>query len=318
MSLLFECWWDSAPELQEPRWREGHEAPFGPFTGVTTNPMLLLDAARRSLPETTASTGWELYLACAERSANHLASLGASMLMCVQLDARLADDAAAMVVQAKEIRSRIPNAMIKVPLSAAGIETIGALAAEGVPINGTWGFSVAQFVAAARAIKDAGHPEPRPRHLVSCLQGRLGDLGLSEHLGKDPRRLRAAEAAVFDAAYRELEPYRDVVTLMGASLRPGPDQECWSYSAKAGKNVLLTLPPSFLDKVGLPRTDADYGVVDETLYQLALSNDGVRRYAEADGFTAAEFDLLPPLVRTRDEAVAAFAEFDVMAAGSAK
>jgi transaldolase len=313
MSMLFECWWDSAPELQESSWRAEHESPFGPFSGVTTNPMLLLDAVRKSPPDGFSGSGWDLYLACAERSADFLASLGLSIPMCVQLDARSASETPAMLEQAAEIRARIPNAMIKVPLTSAGIDTIRSLAAAGVPINGTWGFSVSQFVAAARAIADAAHPEPRPRHLVSLLQGRLGDLGLSAHLGDEPRQLRAAEAVVFDAAYRALEPYRDVVTLMGASLRPGPGDECWSYSAKTGKEIILTLPPSFLRKVGLPRAGNDYGRVDDHLYELALRNAEVRRYAAEDGLAPAEFDLLPPLVRTRDEALRAFAEFEELA-----
>src|SRR5207253_3127918 len=68
-----EFWWDSAPELIE-RERAGWDGPgpLGPFRGVTTNPMLLL-AACEHLPSRgrRRGDGWDLYLACASRSAEY-------------------------------------------------------------------------------------------------------------------------------------------------------------------------------------------------------------------------------------------------------
>ena len=66
MSTLFECWWDSAPELMEPDWLAADAtSPFGPFSGITTNPMLMLDAFLRQPLRGHADSGWDLYLACA-------------------------------------------------------------------------------------------------------------------------------------------------------------------------------------------------------------------------------------------------------------
>jgi transaldolase len=325
MSTLFECWWDSAPELMEPDWLAADVAsPFGPFSGITTNPMLMLDAFLRQPLRGHADSGWDLYLACAARSAHYLTSRAISIPFCVQLDPRSAFDRPAMIEQAKEIRARIPDATIKVPLTSAGIDVIGTLVAAGIQVNGTWGFCVAQLVAAARAIADAtrgaglpaaGPAETRSRNVLTIMEGRLGDLGLSAHVGAEERAVRASEAVVFEAAYGALLEYRNDVTLLVSSLRAGPEGECWHYADKIDRKVVLTLPPALLRQVGLPSPGADYGRADDDLLERARRNDAVRRYAAADGFAPAEFDLLPPLARTREEAIRAMTGFEELATG---
>lgn len=320
MTRGLELWWDSAPELIE-RERAGWDgpAPFGPFRGVTTNPMLLLAACER-LPsrDRRGGDGWDLYLACASRSADYLADRGLSIPFCVQLDPRSAFDAEAMLRQAAEILDRIPAAMIKVPLTSAGLDVIHALASAGTPVNGTWGFSVAQLAGAARVLADVVQARPatapRPRYVLTLMEGRLGDLGLHEELGGDARLVRAAECVVFEAAYESLHPYRDVATLLASSLRTGPDDGCcWHYGSKAGKDVILTLPPPFLRDQGLPSSGVDYGRVDETSSKAVLETELVQRYAAEDGFEPDEFDRLPPMTKTRAEVTRAIESFEDLA-----
>jgi Transaldolase/Fructose-6-phosphate aldolase len=318
MTRGLELWWDSAPELIE-RERAGWDGagPFGPFRGVTTNPMLLLAACDRLPPLSRRRGGWDLYLACASRSAEFLAARDLSIPFCVQLDPRLAFDARAMLRQAAEILHRIPAATIKVPLTSAGLDVIHGLASDGTPVNATWGFSVAQLAAAARVVADAVRARPvtapRPRYVVTLMEGRLGDLGLHERLGGDSRLVRAAECVVFEAAYEALLPYRDVVTLLASSLRTGPDDGCWHYGTKAGKDVILTLPPPFLREQGVPVLGVDYGRVDETSRAAVLRSELVRRYAADDGFRPHEFDRLPPLTKTRAEVTRAMEGFESLA-----
>jgi hypothetical protein len=222
-----------------------------------------------------------------------------------------------MLRQAAEIRDRIPNPTIKVPLTRAGIETIRVLASTGVAINATWGFAVAQLVAAARAIAAADRglapTARRPRHVLTLMEGRIGDLGLNTHVGCEPRRVRAAECVVFEAAYDSLRRYREVATLLASSLRTGPGDECWHYGTKAGREVILTLPPSFLRQQGLPCFGVEYGRVDDHSREVVLGNDVVRRYADEEGFQPHEFDRLPPLTKTRDETVCAMEAFERLA-----
>lgn len=316
MSLPYECWWDSPPEFIETSWQPV-TPPFGPFRGVTTNPMLMLEACKQDPPARPASSGWDLYLTCCARSARYLLSRGLSIPFCVQLDPRSAFDATAMLAQAAQIRDRIPSATIKVPLTAAGIDIIRPLASAGAAINGTWGFSVGQLAVAARALGDARRAVPPaaawPRHVLTLMEGRIGDLGLKAHVGDDPRRLRAAECVVFEAAYRSLQRYREVVTLLASSLRKGPGDECWHYGSKAGREVILTLPPPFLCQQGLPSDGAEYGCADAASRAAALGSAEVMRYAAEDGFEPREFDSLPQLISTRGEAVRAMESFEDLA-----
>jgi transaldolase/fructose-6-phosphate aldolase-like protein len=321
MTLPCECWWDSAPELIDQRWDADGASTLGPFSGVTTNPMLMLEACTKSPPARGSGSGWDLYLACCARSARYLASRGLTVPHCVQLDPRSAFDTPSMLAQAAEIRDRIPSSTIKVPLTSAGIETIRALSAQGVGINATWGFCVAQLVAAAQAMAEgqaraagqAGAAPPRPRYVLTLMEGRIGELGLRAHLGDEPHHLRAAECVVFEAAYDSLRRYRDVATLLASSLRPGPGDECWHYGTMAGREVILTLPPSFLRQRGLPAPGAEYGRADEESRKLVLDTDAVRRYVAEDGFEPAEFDRLPSMVKTHGEAVRAMEGFERLA-----
>jgi transaldolase len=320
MTLIAECWWDSAPELMTPDLLErGPPGALGPFRGVTTNPMLLLEACRRAVPENLRRrrmcSGWDLYLACGARSAGFLASRQISVPFCVQLDPRAAFNTDSMLRQAAEIRQRIPSATIKVPMTMAGIEAIKLLAPTGATINATWGFSVAQLVTAAQAMAD-GHSTQvasRPRHVLTLMEGRIGDLGLSTHLGQDETGVRAAECVVFEAAYDALRLYEDVATLLASSLRPGPGDQCWHLATKVGRKVIVTLPPSFLRRQGLPRLGLDYGGVDGASLARAIGDDMTRRCAAADGFEPYEFDHLPPLVKTHEEATRAMEGFEYLA-----
>jgi hypothetical protein len=315
MSLPFECWWDSTPELVEPRWLGGAAAPaLGPFSGITTNPMLMRVACARLLPGGRPRSGWDLYLACATRSAAYLEAGGITVPFCVQLDPRSAFDVPSMLDQAAEIRERIPEATIKVPMTRAGIDVIAALSSAGVNVNATWGFCVSQLVAAAEAMT-----RPRPSsaapaaHVLTIMEGRIGELGLWRHLGDEARCLRAAECAVFDAAYDSTRHYAGAVRLLASSLRTGPGRDCWHYGNKVGRDVIVTLPPSFLNQQGMPVAGAAYGMADDESMRAARASQVVRRHAAADGFEPYEFDQMPPMVATHLEAVQAMADFEGMA-----
>lgn len=320
MRTLVESWWDSAPELVAPPWQTADTTPgFGPFSGITTNPMLMLEACKRLRPAGRSRSGWELYLACGVRSADYLASRRSSVPFCVQLDPRSAFDATAMLRQVAEIRDRIPNATIKVPLTRAGIETIHALVSSRIPVNATWGFSVAQLTVAARTIVAATERQheststTRPRHVLTLMEGRLGDSGLRAHLGDEPRLLRGAECVVFEAAYASLRRYRTVATLLSSSLRTGPGAQCWHYGTKVDREVIVTLPPAFLSQQGLFSPDVQYGQVDDDTRERVLGNSIVRRYAAEDGYDLDEFDRLEPLIATRDESIRAMEGFEDLA-----
>ncbi len=76
-------------------------------------------------------------------------------------------DAAGMVRQARELAGWAPNVVVKIPVTAAGLEATSQLAREGIKVNCTLCFSVNQCLLAARA--GAAY--------VSPFVGRLDDVG---------------------------------------------------------------------------------------------------------------------------------------------
>jgi transaldolase len=78
-----------------------------------------------------------------------------------------ATDAAGMVRQARELATWAPNVVVKIPVTAAGLEAISTVSKEGIRVNCTLCFSVNQCLLAARA--GAAY--------VSPFVGRLDDIG---------------------------------------------------------------------------------------------------------------------------------------------
>ena len=118
---------------------------WGVLGGVTTNPSLL--AKERETPETV----WK------------------EILTEVQGDVSLevtALDAETMVEQGKRLAQMGPNAIVKVPMTPAGLEAGTALQQDGIKINVTLVFSPAQAILAAEI----------GAYIVSPFLGRIDDV----------------------------------------------------------------------------------------------------------------------------------------------
>lgn len=76
-------------------------------------------------------------------------------------------DPEGMVRQARELASWAPNVVVKIPVTAAGLEAISTVSKEGIKVNCTLCFSVNQCLLAARA----------GAAFVSPFVGRLDDVG---------------------------------------------------------------------------------------------------------------------------------------------
>jgi ABC-type amino acid transport system permease subunit len=71
-----------------------------------------------------------------------------------QLDPRLATEKQLMIQQAEELRAIRPNVIVKVPATQEGLEVLKTLTAKGISTNTTVCFTLAQMIAAARAVKE--------------------------------------------------------------------------------------------------------------------------------------------------------------------
>ena len=95
----------------------------------------------------------------------HDASAGTDGYVSVEVAPELAHDAAATVAAARQLHARIdaPNLYVKVPATAAGVDAVRALTAEGHSINVTLIFSLARYEEVIEAY-------------LSGLESRSGDL----------------------------------------------------------------------------------------------------------------------------------------------
>jgi len=122
-------------------------AKLGVISGVTTNPTLVAKEATADY-ETVVKT------ICSIVSGSVSAEV-------------LAEEAGAMVEEARVKASWAPNVAVKIPVTAAGLEATSVLSQENIAVNMTLCFSVNQALLAARA----------GASYVSPFVGRLDDIG---------------------------------------------------------------------------------------------------------------------------------------------
>ncbi len=162
----------------------------------------------------------------------------------------VAEDVDTMVEQARTVAAWHPNIYAKIPMTAAGLQAVKQLSAEGVKTNVTLVFSVTQALLAAKA----------GATLVSPFVGRVDDIG-GEGL---------TLVADIVQTFRE---YGLSTLVLAASLRHmGHITGCLRVGAD-----IATLPPRLLDQMlahpqtdsGLAKFNADWADCDacQNLYQ---------------------------------------------------
>lgn len=124
-----------------------HAAKLGVVSGVTTNPSLVAKEERVDLKAVVQ-----------EISALINGPISVEVL---------STEPGAMIAEAKELSSWSPNVVVKIPVSAKGLEAISTLAKEGVKVNMTLCFSLNQAILGALA----------GATYVSPFVGRLDDVG---------------------------------------------------------------------------------------------------------------------------------------------
>ena len=150
------------------------------------------------------------------------------------------------------------------------------------------------------------------------MEARYGDLGGLREAGAEKGieltegDVRLAELAIFKKAYRTLKERDYQSKMLSCSLRLGPTvngkQQIWHLEEKAGASCVVTCPPSLIDEViNFPhREDIKFEenriAVDppkEVMDKLMRIPYFSRAYDE-DGYTRAEYNTHPALVRTHE------------------
>jgi transaldolase len=316
------------------------------FRGVTTNPPLSLQAIQDDPPywEKVAkdilaeNSGldkeglfWELYKTVVKRGSEmYLPLFEASNYregyLSGQVDPRSVFDKEAMMRQAEEIAAINPNVMIKVPGSREGYEVIEYLTAKGIPTNNTLTFVYPQLKDCADSVKrgletarEKGVDLSKWRSVITHMEGRFGNLGgLKDRAAEAGVELtdgevRLAELAIFKKAYKYLKDNDLPSKMLSCSLIAGPTidgaNRIWHLEEKSGADVVVTCPPSFIDKVlFLPGVEKISFEKDRILEDIPRDlMDKLMRvpYFEkgysADGYSRDEYSTIDPLQKTAEQ-----------------
>jgi len=316
------------------------------FRGVTTNPPLSLQAIQEDPPFwekvakdilaenpglDTEGLFWELYKTVVKRgSESYLPLFEASNykegFLSGQVDPRSVFDKEAMLRQAEEIAAINPNVMIKVPGSKQGYEVIEYLTAKGIPTNNTLTFVYAQLKDCADSVKRGldtarknGVDLSKWRSVITHMEGRFGNLGGLKDFAAEAGvelsdgEIRLAELAIFKKAYKYLKDNDLPSKMLSCSLIVGPHLEgqdrIWHLEEKAGADVVVTCPPSFIDKViflpGVEKIDFEKDRILEDIPRDLMDKlmrvpYFVKGYA-ADGYSRDEYSTIIPLQKTAEQ-----------------
>lgn len=221
------------------------------IAGVTSNPAIFYNAirsdalyqaeiARLKDSAVDAEKRFELLVlpdirrACALFAETYAASGGTAGFVSFEVSPSLADDAAATLSAARRLWQEIgqPNAMIKIPATAAGLSAIADAISEGININVTLIFSAQQLAAVQAAYRNgierrfaAGLPVDRITSVASVFISRLDSL-LDPKL---PTELQGKTAiALARSAYAGWEQF--------AALPGGARQQMLLWASTSSKN----------------------------------------------------------------------------------
>lgn len=316
------------------------------FRGVTTNPPLSLQAiqddpaywekvAKNILAENPdldkEGLFWELYKTVVKRGSEmYLPLFEASNYkegyLSGQVDPRSVFDKEAMIRQAEEIAAINPNVMIKVPGSKQGYEVIEHLTAKGIPTNNTLTFVLPQLKDCADTVKRGletarknGVDLSKWRSVITHMEGRFGNLGglkdfaAEQGIELSDGEIRLAELAVFKKAYRYLKDNDLPSKMLSCSLIVGPtvdeQDRIWHLEEKTGADVVVTCPPTFIDKVlFLPgvenisfEKDRILEDIPRDLMDKLMRVPYFERGCSPDGYSRDEYNTHPALQKTAEQ-----------------
>ena len=316
------------------------------FRGVTTNPPLSLQAiqddpaywekvAKDILADNTGldkeGLFWELYKTVVKRGSEmYLPLFEASGykegFLSGQVDPRSVFDKEAMMRQAEEIAAINPNVMVKVPGSKEGYEVIEYLTAKGIPTNNTLTFVLPQLKDCADTVKRGletarqnGVDLSKWRSVITHMEGRFGNLGGLKDLAAEAGveltdgEVRLAELAIFKKAYKYLKDNDLPSKMLSCSLITGPTVDdhdrIWHLEEKTGADVVVTCPPSFIDKVlfmpGVEKINFEKDRILEDIPQDLMDKLMRVPYFERgyayDGYSRDEYSTIPSLQKTAEQ-----------------
>jgi transaldolase len=301
-------WWhDSGDPKEVPLGRQRGAS------GVTTNPVLAFAALSSNQGYWKDKlAGIESCLPAKER-AEKLMSLvvrnAASMFetihrqsgrkwgyVCAQVNPALCADKEAMLAMAGRFSSWAPNISVKLPATAAGMETLEECTARGICVTSTVSFAVSQVVAAAeryergRLRAEKAGIKPAPCFAVIMI-GRVDDylreVFLDNHAGIEEADIKVAGLAIVKRAYEIFRQKGYKAQLLIAALRGAHHME-----GLCGGEVVMSIHPSIQKVLLAPDVSRRMGIAEpvpkEALRRLHVVPEFRKAY-ETDGMWEKDF-----------------------------
>jgi transaldolase len=328
------CLWNDSCSLQELAYATDHGA-----VGATCNPVIVVEVLKKemhlwrdrilelagSMPAATEhDIAWRLVEEMSAKAAELLrpvfdAQAGRNGRLSVQTDPRYYRDAESIVGQAVRFAAIAPNIIVKIPVTAAGIDAIEEATYRGISINATVCFSLPQCLAVAEAVERGLRRREREGLDISAMGpvctimvGRLDDwlkvVAETRDISVDPGVLEWAGVAVFKKTYRLFQERGYRLRLLSAAFR-----NHMHWSEFIGGNVVISPPHKWQVRFNASAVpvEARIGtpVAPAILSALDRFEDFRRAYAE-DGLSREEFDRFPPTRRTLRQFISACHDLD--------
>jgi transaldolase len=288
--------------------------------GATTNPVIVgqvlqaelekyIPDIKRLIAENPTDTeddiAWKLNEEMALAGAKSLEPVfnktnGASGYISIQTNAKYYRDADKITQQAVHFKSLATNIMVKMPVTAAGVQAVEESTFRGVNVNATVSFTVPQALAVAEAIERGlerrtkdGLDNTAMHPVCTIMVGRVEDwireVANAEGVIVDPSAIDMVGVAVFKQAYKIYQKKGYKARLLAAAIRSH-----YHWSEFIGGDVSITIPPPWIrrfvksDITVVPRMDIP--VEPKLLGQLEKHFPDFLRAFEPDGMKPDEFD----------------------------
>ena len=296
--------------------------------GATSNPVIVFNVLQKHLAAWTpriqavvrehpdwdeTRVAWAVYETIALEAAKLLlpifeATGGKKGRLSIQVDPAAYTDGPAIAAQARHFAGLAPNIQVKIPATAAGIAQIEELTFEGIHLNVTVSFAVAQVVAIAEAVERglarrtaAGLSVETMSPYATLMVGRVDDwlkiqkkkLGLQD---VPDAALEWGGVACFKNAYRIYTERKYRTVLLAAAYR---NMEHWTEFV--GGDVAMTIPWGHqvrYNHSGIAPSHRMDVPVDPAIVAALQQCPDFEKAFNPDALTIDEFQTFPMAVRT--------------------
>ena len=288
--------------------------------GATCNPVIVLSVLKmewdawkdripsliREMPDSTdEQIAWRLVEEMSLKAARLLQPAfergkGKFGRLSIQTNPSLYRNAKAIVEQAERFAEVVPNVIVKIPATAAGIEAIEEATYRGVSINATVSFTLPQAIAVAEAVerglkrresenKDLSQMGPVCTLMVGRMDDWLKVEAEKEGIITNPAFFNWAGVAVMKKAYRIYQERGYRLKLLSAAFR-----NHLHWSEFIGGDVVISPPFKWQERFNNSdvaiENRIDRPVEPEIIEELEKKFAGFRKAYYEDGMSPAEFD----------------------------